>query len=396
MSKVEQEKILYIGGFELPDKNAAAHRVLANGKILDNLGYEVIYLGVSHENECSDNVVSTSRKVKYGLDYRYKYPIGKINWLKYIMKIGHIIELIEIHKVKVVIAYNYPAIALHRLHLYCKKNDIKLVSDCTEWYVPVGDFIFRIIKGLDTYLRMRVVQPRLDGMIAISKFLFDFYYPKQSNLILVPPLVDLSDSKWHVNVEKNDNKQLQFLYAGSPGGKTKDHLGMIISSLILLHEKKGRDFCLDIIGITKEQYNEIWCDHPINSSLNDKIKFHGKLSNGSVIKKLKKVDFSIFIREDNLVTRAGFPTKFVESISAGIPVLTNSSSNVKDYLEEGVNGFLLDISSTEILAESLDEVFNTNGIDINNMKLNCMQDKQFDCNNYSEDFAKLMSSFKNK
>ena len=31
---MEKGTILYIGGFELPDKNAAAHRVLSNGKIL--------------------------------------------------------------------------------------------------------------------------------------------------------------------------------------------------------------------------------------------------------------------------------------------------------------------------------------------------------------------------
>ena len=35
--------IIYIGGFELPDKNAAAHRVLNNAKIIRELGYEVFF-----------------------------------------------------------------------------------------------------------------------------------------------------------------------------------------------------------------------------------------------------------------------------------------------------------------------------------------------------------------
>ena len=38
------KKILYIGGFELPDKNAAAQRVVGNSYILKNLGYEIIFL----------------------------------------------------------------------------------------------------------------------------------------------------------------------------------------------------------------------------------------------------------------------------------------------------------------------------------------------------------------
>ena len=31
--------IIYYGGFSLPDKNAAANRVVSNGKIFKDLGY---------------------------------------------------------------------------------------------------------------------------------------------------------------------------------------------------------------------------------------------------------------------------------------------------------------------------------------------------------------------
>ena len=43
--------VLYVGGFELPDKNAAAHRVINNAKILRELGYRVIFCGVDREKE---------------------------------------------------------------------------------------------------------------------------------------------------------------------------------------------------------------------------------------------------------------------------------------------------------------------------------------------------------
>lgn len=43
--RIEMHKgtILYVGGFELPDKNAAAHRVLSNAKIFRELGYNVFF-----------------------------------------------------------------------------------------------------------------------------------------------------------------------------------------------------------------------------------------------------------------------------------------------------------------------------------------------------------------
>lgn len=37
-------KILYVGGFQLPDKNAAAQRVVNIAKALRDLGHEVIFL----------------------------------------------------------------------------------------------------------------------------------------------------------------------------------------------------------------------------------------------------------------------------------------------------------------------------------------------------------------
>ena len=42
--------IVYIGGFELPDKNAAAQRVISNAKIFRKLGYHVIYVGIQNWN----------------------------------------------------------------------------------------------------------------------------------------------------------------------------------------------------------------------------------------------------------------------------------------------------------------------------------------------------------
>lgn len=37
------KRVLYIGGFELPDKNAAAQRVLSIGKAYRLLGYDVLF-----------------------------------------------------------------------------------------------------------------------------------------------------------------------------------------------------------------------------------------------------------------------------------------------------------------------------------------------------------------
>ena len=63
-------------------------------------------------------------------------------------------------KPDIIVVYNYPAISLLRLIPYCKNNNIKLIADVTEWYLPQGNLLFKIVKGLDSYLRMRFLHKK--------------------------------------------------------------------------------------------------------------------------------------------------------------------------------------------------------------------------------------------
>ena len=72
--------IIYMGNFELPDKNASAHRVMNNGKIFKDLGYRVAYLGVSR-----DEVFAGIKQSKYCPDiYEEAYPCGMKQWVNHI------------------------------------------------------------------------------------------------------------------------------------------------------------------------------------------------------------------------------------------------------------------------------------------------------------------------
>src|SRR5271155_5572037 len=87
--------ILYIGGFELPDKNAAAQRVIANGKIFDELGFLVYYLGL---DRTSNNKIPVKISVK-GLDnftfYSVRYPSRLSDWLSHLCSIKEILKLAD-------------------------------------------------------------------------------------------------------------------------------------------------------------------------------------------------------------------------------------------------------------------------------------------------------------
>ncbi|MBE7646447.1 glycosyltransferase [Tenacibaculum finnmarkense] len=383
------KKVLYIGGFELPDKNAAAQRVIANAKILHEICEEVVLAGVG-KDQGQVEFLSEPQSFDGILYYNVKYPKGYKAWLHYITTIEYIIKLIDKHAITHVIAYNYPGFALYRLHNICKKKGVKLLSDCTEWYEATGSPIRRIIKKIDVSLRMNTVQPKLDGLMVISDFLFDFYKDKVDNIINVPPLVDLSMKKWDIEVVANKENAINLIYAGSPGAGQKDRLDLIIEALQRILKDTNLKIIFTVIGITKEQYKANFnikddCFTAIDSFVN----FKGRLTHLEVLSQVKVSDYQVFVRDENLTTSAGFPTKYVEAISCGTPVLTNSAGSIVNFYEQGKTGFLLDNSSLDNLVISFKEIL-TKEIDIQSMKAYCKNSKMFDISNFKNQFIKFL------
>lgn len=349
--------LLYIGGFELPDKNAAAHRVLSNGKILRDLGYKVAFIDVDKSMPFSTEILATNKNVQ-GFDcWSVPYPQKSIEWISYLSNIDYLNSMRNQYKdIKAIIAYNYPALALNNLRKYGTKNNVKVIADCTEWYSTKGsNLVFKVIKGLDSFLRMRVIQRQLDGLIVISKYL-ENYYRGCKNVVRIPPLVDINEEKWSTSNSKQqwsdrvDNK-LRLVYSGSPG-KNKDKIVNIIDTL---YELKGFDnYQMNIIGISESQFINVYpkyCDKI--EELDNRINFIGRVPHEESLKELMNADYSIFIREKTRSNMAGFPTKFVESITCSTPVITSDSSDINEYFPDEIYGYLIKDCTVDSLKEVL-------------------------------------------
>ena len=367
---MEMKRVLYIGGFEMPDKNAAAQRVLSVAKVFRELGYEVVFYGITKGNDYEGEVDG----------FRYEareYPLSTSEWVKYASGCG-IFDYIKKVNPSHVILYNYPAVAQCKIIRYGRKHGIKVIGDITEWYDSQG-----LVKKIDTFLRMWWCNKRLDGIIAISKYLAN-YYSKQ-HTVLLPPLVDKDETKWAcVNSEDNNKGCIELIYAGSPGNK--DRLDFVIRGIEDLKENK---FSLKIVGLTKEQFEKNY-DCVVADEKMVNCHFYGRLPHQEVVKHLKQSDFQIFFRENTRVNNAGFPTKFVESISAGVPVITNRVSNVSDYVIDGENGFIVDDLTQENIVSVLTKVSLLDRREVNRIK-KCCDDMMFDYRNFLEPIQEFLS-----
>lgn len=348
-------RFLYVGGFKLPDKNAAAHRVVGVAKILHTLGYDVVLLG---ETDDLDSVMTSEPLTYFGFEtYAVHSPQSIAQWGKRTICATGVNEVLNKHDDWIaVIAYNYSAIALANLIQICKKRRIKVLGDCTEWYMPdTPNKVRYIATRLDTSLRMRCIHKYVDGMIVISSYLSRYYEKAKLPILLLPPTIDRSTFPFRNREGKQDG--LKIVYAGSPG-RNKDKIQVIVHSIC---EKGGSGFVLLVVGITKEQY---LIYYPEDSALlsmldtNKRVVFLGTKSHRETLQILCSADFSIFYREVTRATMAGFPTKLVESISCGIPVITNQTSDIADYIREGKNGILL---STDDFQNDLTRLLHTIG-----------------------------------
>jgi len=376
--------IFYIGGFELPDKNAAALRVLANAYILRELGYKVVFIGVS-----KTMYDLTLERINDFDCYSIPYPNSVFSWVKFIfLKEQYLKVFKKYDNVSSVILYNHPSFSTIRMFRYLRKNNIKIYLDLTEWFK--GRFkkqiVLDIIKSLDNYLRIKVLSRKVDGVISISKYFYEFFQKSEvTNHCIIPPLVNCDDEKWKRSFQTNRIRK--YIYAGAAfsvkySGSVKDRLDLVIEAFYKLH-LKGEDFHFDVIGCNREDflYNFPELKQSVNE-LKRKIIFHGKKEHSFVLEMLRVADFSIFIRDNTIITQAGFPSKFVESISIGLPVITNSNSNVKSYVLDEENGYLIDEVSEHEIIQTLNRSLRLSSSKIVEMKKNTADSKVFHFKNF--------------
>ena len=74
-----------------------------------------------------------------------------------------------------------------------------------------------------------------------------------------------------------------------------------------------------------------------------------------------RADFSVLLRRPDKVATAGFPTKFVESLAVGTPVIATLTSDLGDHLVDGQNGLICDDASPETVARALERALALSG-----------------------------------
>lgn len=322
-------KVLIVTGDKYPEGDAGAIREHSFSKLFQSCGIEPIVIGMGKSTLFSESVYDGIKyySLRYRNDMIFFRVLGRALFLHNLKKI---IKKQDISEIKGIMFVSGNKGTIRFLEKLAKNNQIELYHDSVEWYSETEfkngakNYAYQLNNDINT----RIIDEKYN-VIAISTFLERHFVNCAKSVIRIPVILDIEN----ISCEKKINPDVfNILYAGSIGGK--DHISELIEAIALLSEKDQKRINFTVIGTTEEQAKAAGI---INSTLNitESIHFVGRVPRSEVLKYLARADFTFLLRPENeRYAKAGFPTKVVESLASGTPVMCNYSSDLGMYLSD--------------------------------------------------------------
>lgn len=341
--------VAYVGPFGYPEGGAAARRVLGMAQSLSLGGLDVVIAsGAGQSMQDEGQTVVQDDGIGYCLlaervAEHWPRPLRRF---RYAAMGGRTVEWLasQPQLPAAVILYSGYTPYLLRLLPWCRRNGVRLLFDAVEWYDPEHPWHYLTSPyQWNIEWAMRHLIPKVDGVIAISSYLADYYRKRGLPVVTVPPTTSaIAPGAW------TPDGTLRLCYAGNP--TYKDDLGAVLKAVAGLGAQgapvhltvagPSRDLVLHMLG-DSSGHALPWLETP------------GMLGHAQVRQLVGSMDFSILARQPCRMSEAGFPTKFVESLASGTPVIANLTSDLHLYLRDGETGLVCGSPDMEGVASAL-------------------------------------------
>ncbi|HWK76530.1 glycosyltransferase [Microbacterium sp.] len=354
-------RVAYVGPVDVPSSAANAQRMLGLAKALGLAGCEVV-IGSAADNHEEAVAFASGTRIEYiresatnGNTRIRRIVRGLVAGDRTIRWLNRLDP-----EPDVVILYGTTFSYLVRLLRWTRRRQIPLVLDVVEWYDP------RHLPGgvLGPYAILNEIAMRYAkkaaGIIAISSFLADYYRRAGLPTVTVPPLFEPVASQPHATMPWNDggSASLTIAYVGNPGKKDRRTLENLLSLPDALGSLRNA-IRIRIVGVDRAQASAAVGRMP--ETLPAEVTFLGSMARTDAMTEVARADFTVLQRPDRRYTKAGFPTKIVESLILGTPPLANATSDLGKWLVDNENAIILVDDSIEALVEGVNRAWSSQG-----------------------------------
>jgi len=253
-----------------------------------------------------------------------------------------------------VIVYGGGALYMHRLQNWARGKSIRIAADIVEWYDPSHLPMGRLGPlALDNHLMMSRVAARCDGILAVSSFLArHFSHEGVRAVMVVPPVLDTSGLDVGNGVAPVGRSE--FVYCGDPG--RKDRLDLVLRAAIQL-DQNGARLRFTVAGPDPLKVAQL----AGVSELPPVINAVGRVSRAESLELVRHAHWMPLIRDDRRFAHAGFPTKLVEAMSVGTPILGNITSDIGEVLKDGVSGIVAEGATLAATSKAIARALEVSG-----------------------------------
>lgn len=342
-------RIVYLSPVPVPEGGAAARRILGIAKTLQLAGFDVEIgsggmaagparslidgIPVTRLSERSaDHLPRALRQLMY-------MTIGRrsLRWL----------DQLDPRPTSVILYGGYSPYLL-RLRRWCRRHRVPLIFDAVEWYQPPHAIGWASPYYWNIELAMRWLSPATGHIIAISSYLADYYRAKGCDVVRIPPTLDTAALPPGPG---SGGERLVLAYAGTPGHK--DLFDVQLEAVLALADQ-GAALLLRVAGV---EAATILATPAMRrrglTALPPCVETVGLTSGDAARALVATADFSLLVREHNRVSEAGFPTKVVESLALGTPVIGTLTGDLHRHLREGETALLSGNASAPALAAAI-------------------------------------------
>lgn len=386
--KRNEPLVVYVGPFGFPDGGAAARRILGNAQSLREAGYAVEIASGQMEGPADYDDFPV-----HSLGERTAEHMGSA--LKRLLYAGMGTKTVAwldslSTKPDAVILYSGYSPYFMRLLPWARRTKTPLIFDAVEWYDPPSALHWlRSPYYWNTELAMRVYAARTGNILAISSYLERYYAARGCNTVLVPPTLDTS--RVTPNLESTTEGPMIVGYTGTPGHK--DLFDAYLAALLDL-DPEGRRVRLRMAGLSSDEVLAFPALRAKGArALPGCVEALGRTPQEKAMELTRGADFSVLLRPNARNSNAGFPTKVVESLSVGTPVICNITSDLGRHIRDGETGIVCREGTSGALKDALQRAIALSVEDRRRMRAAARAEAEvsFDYRRYVEPLAQFMA-----